>query len=251
MNPRNKILRNSLLALALFTVAAAQSSEPPLSETRLSIHTLVREDIFAGLISDDIERFSRGEKNIQLLLTQRPGDKSDLLAWQGAAVLYRAVRAYEDKRRDEYQRLSRQALDLLAEARKNDRNGGVAAVTGGIYMVLGDRLPKEDQAPAWAQAYTSFQALWKEQSPIVEKLPLHIKGELLGGLAQSAQRTGRMEEMNLYLDKILLYLKGTSYESVAQKWKANPATATKESITCLSCHEAGRLTARLDQLKSK
>src|SRR5687767_4312114 len=146
MNPRNKILRNSLLALALFTVAAAQSSEPPLSETRLSIHTLVREDIFAGLISDDMERFSRGEKNIQLLLTQRPGDTADLLAWQGAAVLYRAVRAYEDKRRDEYQRLSRQALDMLAEARKTDRNGGVAAVTGGIYMVLGDRLPKEDQA---------------------------------------------------------------------------------------------------------
>jgi len=39
----------------LVTVAAAQSIEPPLADTRISVNTLVREDIFAGFLADDME----------------------------------------------------------------------------------------------------------------------------------------------------------------------------------------------------
>ena len=41
---------------------------------------------------------------------------------------------------------------------------------------------------------------------MAEKMPVHLKGEMLGGLAQSALRTGRKEEANQYLDKILAEL---------------------------------------------
>ena len=37
----------------LLNHALGQSPAPPLSDTRLSIHTLVREDIFAGWRSDN------------------------------------------------------------------------------------------------------------------------------------------------------------------------------------------------------
>jgi len=248
----NKTLLKILLVIALVTVAIAQSPEPPLSDTRLTIHTLVREDIFAGLLSDNMDRFSRGEKNIDLLLESRPGAKSDLLAWKGGAKLYRAVRAHENKKSEEYKQYYNEALDLFAKAREASPEGdGVSAVTGGVFVVLADRLPKENRAASWSSAYNNFKMLWKHQEPAVDKLPLHIKGELLGGLAQSAERTGHTEEMNQYLDKILQVMPNTPYESVAKQWKANPKAAADSSITCLSCHESGRLAARVTSLNGK
>ena len=76
-----------LVVVALATIVLAQSPEIPLTDSRLTIHTLVREDIFAGFLQGDMEKFSRGEKNIQLLLDLRPQEKPDLLAWKGGAHL--------------------------------------------------------------------------------------------------------------------------------------------------------------------
>lgn len=245
-------LKRMLLLIALVTVATAQSSEPPLSDSRLSIHTLVREDIFAGFLTNDMERFTRGEKNLQLLLEKRPAAKADLLAWQAGAALYRAVRAHEQKRVDEFKQHYRQALDLFTQAHELAPQGpGVAAVTGGSYVMFADRLPQEYRAAAWAQAYDAYQLLWKMQAPMVDKLPVHLRGELLGGLAVSAQRTGRAQEMTPYLDKILEVLRETPYEPVAKQWKKNPENAANTSITCLTCHDSGRLGARMTALGNK
>jgi len=49
-------IKKALLLAVFVTVAAAQSPEPPISDTRLSIHTLVREDIFAGFLTNNTER---------------------------------------------------------------------------------------------------------------------------------------------------------------------------------------------------
>jgi hypothetical protein len=247
-----KRIKLTLLFVAFATVAMAQTPEPPLSDARLSVNTLVREDIFAGFLADDMERFARGEKNIEMLLEKRPAAKSTLLAWQAGAVYYRAVRAYENNRRDEFEQNYRRALDLFSQARQaGPQDGGVAAITGGVNVFFADRLPKENRAAAWAQAYDAYQALWKEQAAYVEKLPVHIRGELLGGLAQSAQRTGHTQELDQYLDKILAVLGNTPYEPVARQWKKNPEAAAKTSITCLTCHEGGRLAARLNALDKK
>jgi hypothetical protein len=211
-----------------------------------------REDIFAGFISDDLERLAKGEKSIQFLLEKRPAARAELLAWQGGVALYRAVRANENNRSDAFQREYRQALDFFAQARKvSPGNANVAAVTGGSYVLFADRLPKEQRPAAWAQAYDSYQLLWKEQAPVVEQLPVHLRGELLGGLAQTALRTGRTQEATQHLDKILAVLRDTPYEPVAKRWKENPQAAANASITCLTCHAPGRLAARIAALDQK
>ncbi|HEY8461941.1 MAG TPA: hypothetical protein VIM99_16240, partial [Blastocatellia bacterium] len=189
--------------------------------------------------------------NIQTLIEMRPASKPILLAWKAAAATYRAVRAHEANRDDEFRQKYQEALDLFAQARQaGPKDEGVSAVTGGVYVLFGDRLPEEYRAAAWSQAYDAFQYLWKQQGAVVDKLPIHIKGELLGGLAASAMRTGRAEEAMRYLDKILETLPGTPYEPVAKKWKENPKAADSASITCLTCHEPGRLAARINALNN-
>ena len=241
-----------LFVVAVCLTAPAQSPEPPLADARLSIHTLVREDVFAGLLDDDLARLARGEQSIEVLLERRPADKPGLLAWKAGATLYRAVRAREAGRPDEFEANYRQALDLLAQAHKlGPEDVGVTAATGGLYAVLADRLPEKLRGPAWSAAYDSYQALWKRQAPGVEKLPMHLRGELLAGLAQSAQRTGRTKELAEYLDMILAVAPDSPYARVARRWKDDPEAAAGTRLTCLSCHAPGRLAARRAALGEK
>lgn len=245
-----QVIKKTLLLLALVTAVAAQSPQSPLADSRISVNTLLREDLFSGFLAEDMERFSRGEKNIQLLLEQRPNEKALTLAWSGLANAYRAVRATEANQPAEFQKYYRQSLDLFAQAEKiGPGNPGVAAIHGGTYLVLADRLPKEYRAAAWSQAYDSYRLLWKFQSGAVEQLPVHLRGELLGGLAQTAQRTGHPEEQAQYIDKMLAVLANTPYEPAAKHWKAHPESAANSSVACMNCHDQGRLAARVASLK--
>jgi hypothetical protein len=236
--------------LAVISAASlAQAPEPPIADTRLTVHTLVREDVFAGFLQNDMARMSRAEKNIELLLVSRPGDRASLLAWQGGTVLTRGVVAHEANQADQFRQHYRRAFDLFAEAaRLGPDSVGVFAITGGSLASLADRLPAAERATAWEQAYTAYQQLWKLQGAMIEKLPLHHKGEVLSGLAQSAQRTGRNEEATAQVDRMLALLPNTPYATRAQQWKDTASARTQVKLTCQTCHAPGTLSARLVEI---
>lgn len=247
-----RLLTGFLVALAVIAAPAAQSPADVLSDTRLSVHTLVREDIFAGFRNDNLSRLERGERHIEILLTQRPEQRANLLAWKAGAATYRAVRAHESGHPVAFTRYYTDALAGFAEAGKaTSGNGGVAAITGGTLAVFADRLPESHRAAAWALAYDSYSQLWKEQGADIEKLPVHHRGEVLAGVTQSAQRTGRTEEAARHLDRMLIVLAGTPYEPLAKQWKADPAVAATTNLTCRNCHSPGRLENRIEALNTK
>lgn len=241
-----------LLASLTTTNAFGESPDPPIEDLRLPVAALVREDVFAGWRANDLERYARGEKNIDLLLEQRPDQRAELLAWKGGTRLYRGLLALESGKTDEFERCYQETLDHFAEAKKlGPRHPAVNAIVGGTFVLFGDRLPEKYRAAAWATGYENYQALWKLQGKAVDRLPLHIRGELLAGLAQSSERTGRHEELAEYLDKIIETLPDTGYERVAKVWKSDPAAAAKGNISCKSCHNEGRLQDRLAKLNNK
>jgi hypothetical protein len=230
--------------------ASAQSPEPPLSEARLTVHTLLREDVFAGFLANDMVRFARAERNIEQLFKDRPDQRGNLLAWKGGTTIQRAVLAHEAGNNDEFLKLLQATRAAFAEAAKQTSgNDGVAAITGGSYSVFADRLPEPHRATAWADAYANYALLWKQQGPAIDQLPVHHRGEVLGGLVQSAQRTGRTEEMAQHLDRMITLMQGTPYEATARQWKADPASAATTRVTCKNCHNPGRLSPQLTSLQ--
>lgn len=242
----------STLVLLLITIGAAkaQSPEPPLADTRLTVHTLVREDVFAGFMGTDMVRFARAERNIEQLLKDRPDQRGNLLAWRGGVAMLRAVLAHEGGNSGEFLKNLEAARASFADAAtQTSGNDGVAAITGGTYAVFADRLPAPHRATAWADAYSNYSLLWQQQGSAIDKLPVHHRGEVLGGLVQSAQRTGRTEEMMQHLDRMLTLMKGTTYEATAQQWRDNPASAASTNVTCKACHNPGRLSSTLASLQ--
>jgi hypothetical protein len=249
-----RVLKGTLLACALVVTAAAQSPEPPIGDTRLTVHTLLREDVFAGFLDNNMERFARADRNLDALLAQRPDQRANLLGWKAGMNLYRAVRAHEAGKAAEFEKYFKEAKDGFAEAAKlstRDEHDGVAPITGGTYALFADRLPQEHRAAAWQQAYDAYSILWKAQGPQIEKLPVHFQGEVLAGMAQSAQRTGRAEESAQFVDRMLTILAETPFEKTARQWKNDPASAASSNLTCKNCHAAGRLSAKLAALQAK
>ena len=235
--------------VALAAAVPAQAPEPPLADTRLTVHTLLREDIFAGFLQSDVSRLARAEKNAELLLTSRPADRAPILAWQGSTALTRAAMANQAGQLDQFREHYRRAQDLFAEAMKLGPNDvGVFAITGGTHLSLADRLPAAERKASWELSYTAYQQLWKMQAQMIEKLPLHHKGEVLSGLAQAADRTGRSEEAASRIEQILTLMPETPYATRARQWKDNPAGRATNTLACQTCHGPGTLVARLAEV---
>jgi len=121
----------------------------------------------------------------------------------------------------------------------------------GSYLEFADRLPEEHVDAAWSKTYDSYQVLWKLQSRVLDRLPRHIRGELLSGLAESAERTGRTEERNMFLEKIIEHLPGSQYARAAEEWQTDPAAARSTRISCKYCHGSGTLEAHIARLNDQ
>src|SRR5215510_12320413 len=110
----------AMSSLVLFLIAIggvnAQSPEPPLSDSRLTVHTLLREDVFAGFMANDMVRFARAERNIGQLLKDRPDQRGNLLAWRGGTLMHRAVLAHEAGNNAEFVKQLEAARAAFAEA---------------------------------------------------------------------------------------------------------------------------------------
>ena len=246
-------MRAATVVLVVFLGIAAAPAQTPdslLSETRLTVHTLVREDIFLGFMKNDAAGVTRAEANIEKLLQSRPDQRANLLAWRSGAAMFRAVTAHEAGNATDFTRYFDVAQKGFAEAATlSGGNDGVHAITGGTNAVFADRLPAEHRAAAWQEAWKHYSVLWKQQGAGIADMPVHFKGEVLAGLTQSAQRTGRTAETTEFLDKMLVHLANTPYEPLARKWKEDPASAATTNLTCKNCHNPGRLAAKVKALE--
>ena len=188
-------------------------------------------------MANDMVRFARGERNIEQLLKDRPDQRGNLLAWKGSrrciGPFSRTTPATQTNSSSSSRRRVRRS-----RRRRNRRQAtkASAAITGGTYSVFADRLPEPHRADRMGRAYAAYSLLWKQQGAAVDKLPVHHRGELLGGLVQSAQRTGRTDEMAQHLDRMIALMQarrtkqrrssGRRIRRVRRRQKSRARTAT-------------------------
>jgi tetratricopeptide (TPR) repeat protein len=232
------MIRWAFLFVLLLVAATGRAQALP---ENVRVSTWIREDLFAGLLANDMERFEAGVKKLKDYQSARP-DQPEALAWQGFADLVRAVKANEAGQEALFRRWYDSALASFDRARLGGSTEGVLAITGGSWTSTAERLPVAFRADAHRRGYENYLALKQRQARFFDKLPVHMRGEVLAGLAQSSGRLGRSDEARKWLDEIVVNLPGTPYESRAKRWLANPELAESETMTCLTCHDAGRLS---------
>jgi hypothetical protein len=242
-------MKQYAVVVALTLCSAVAETQPP----GIRNSTWVREDLFAGFLASDWARFESGEKKLEDILARTP-NAPDALAWKAGARLMRAVAAHEQGKSAEFEKLYSESRAILDQARiaagETAAREAVYAIAGGTYVVFADRLPAPLRRTAWERAYNEYSALQRMQAEFFDKLPLHMRGEVLGGLAQAAQRLGREEESQKRIADLIQSLPNSQYAARAERWRSNPALAEKVNLTCLTCHEPGRLQAMLSATQS-
>jgi hypothetical protein len=213
---------------------------------QLSVHWLVREDIFAGLLENDKVRMDKGLETLDRVAAYY--DEVDVLSWRYAGEVMKGVWAYEAKDRVAFDRHYGLALTYLGRMRQVGKGRGTIVpdiFEGAVMTMLGDRLPPEMRKGAAERGYKAYARLAEVQAAELEKSPMHIKGEVWAGVAAGAYATGREAELKQALERIMTGMPKTPYAMVAKKWMDDPAARGKVKMVCISCHEPNRLGPRV------
>lgn len=220
----------------------------------MGLSTWVREEIFAGFLAGEMPQFEKGMKKLSDVLAADPASP-DALAWRGGGKLLLAVRAHEAGDAAGFQKHFADAQADFAKgaaeaARQPDFLAAVHAICGGSYTVFSDRLPAGQRKFGWTQVRDSYLALRETQKAFFDKMPLHMRGEVLAGLAQASQRIGDADAQARLTD-LIETLPGSVYATRARKWQEQPEVAARTALACQTCHDAGRLEPTLQRMAAQ
>ncbi|HKD08770.1 MAG TPA: hypothetical protein VKB79_22900 [Bryobacteraceae bacterium] len=230
---------HALLVLCLLLETASGQQQ----QGSAVVSTTIREDIFAGLLAGDLERVNVRMDKTREALKHDPSS-SGSLAWLAGGELVLAVHAYEAHKISDFNAHYQAAVRYFDDAeRVGSTNAGVYDISGAMWDNLGDRLPASLRASAFENAYRSFETALKMNQDRLATMNRHGLGEILTGIAHSAQRTGRADETRQRLLQMAALLPGTIFEERSHRWLAEPELIAKTSVACQSCHPQERFSA--------
>jgi len=198
----------------------------------------VREDFFAGF-AGDAESLERGMKKCEDVLAKDPKN-AEVLVWHGAGLSYSAKKEFMagnvEKGREVQARGVQEINDAVA-LRPDDV--AVLVPRASVLLSAALHVPSPEVAKRNFQiAAGDYEKTLQLQTPYFATVPVHSKGELLGGLAEAWNGLGETEKSRGYLKRIVEELPGTVYARKAKEVLEGGAKAGALGTTCLSCHVA-------------
>jgi hypothetical protein len=200
------VLATFVLKMLVF-VAASGAQGTPAPPPRFD--EIVRADFFAGF-RGDAARLDRGMKLCEDELATNPTN-ADALVWHGAGLMFLAGEA---ARRQDFAAAGERARRGRAEV---DRAEQLAPDSLSVMLVravvLNASAPNvRDQAQGRMMqeaAVAGFERALAIQTPYLDRLSEHSRGELLAGLAEGWSRLGDTERSRGYRERIVKELPNT------------------------------------------
>jgi hypothetical protein len=221
------------VAIALLAVAVAPHAQTS-GTAGERFDYAVRADFFAGF-RGDAERLARGMKLCDDVLAANP-DHADALVWHGAGLLCLAGAAAA--------RLDVEPASARARRAREELDRAVSLAPDSLNVIIVRAVVLNASAPRTSDparretmqqaAVAGFEKALALQTPYLDQLSEHARGELLGGLAEGWSRLGDTDKARAYLRRIASELPGTRYAARASAWLEDGPQAGP--MTCLTCH---------------
>jgi hypothetical protein len=236
----------SLLVAVSFLTAADELVKPD----KLTIHTWVREDMFAGWISNDSAILARGVQKLDRFLADHPNDYN-ANSWKFLAASFGMIQARNKGDDAAYSRELAISKDLRAKIFMGDqRDPGPYIIVGSSLVRTACFAPEKDRGWMMRDGRDMLVKVIELQGEVFEKLPPHFRGEIWAQLAFANDRLGETAARDRALENMLTRLGGTPYESRARAWQKPGAIAKEKDYACMSCHDPGRLAPTLARLSA-
>jgi tetratricopeptide (TPR) repeat protein len=196
----------------------------------------VREDFFSGF-AGDMKALARGMKKCEQALAKDPKN-AEALVWHGSGLSYDAKRAFMAGDVEKGRQIQAQAVKEMNDAvtmRPDDVS--VLIPRGSIFLSAALHVPSPEVAKKDFQiAADDYEKVLRLQTPVFSKLPVHSRGELLGGLAEAWNGLGDTEKSRGYLQRMMEEFPDTSYSRRAREVLSTVPKPGALGTTCLGCH---------------
>jgi hypothetical protein len=219
--------RSARFAFAMLAGAAC-------AQVRLDL--IVRDDFFAGMLGD-AARLDKGMRYTEALLRQNPRD-AQALVWHGSGLVTRASNLSTAGDSAQADRLWKQGIAEMDRARAIAPNDlavkiGRSALLIGMSQAGWD--PSDRRARTRLQtAIDDYEAVYRAQSQMLDRISEHGRCELLFGLAAGWSRLDQPAKTRAWLTRITQAC-GPAYAAEAAAYLDAPRPVSHD---CIGCHVA-------------
>ena len=219
-----------VLKMLVFAAASRAQNTPPPPR----FDEIVRADFFSGF-RGDAARLERGMKLCEDELATNPTN-ADALVWHGAGLMFLAGQA---ARQQDFATAAERARRGRAEVDRADQLApdslSVMLVRAVVLNASAPNVRDQAQGRMMQQdAVAGFEKALAIQTPYLDRLSEHSRGELLAGLAEGWSRLGETERARGYLERIVKEMPNTRYQARARAWLEDGPQSGP--LTCLTCH---------------
>jgi len=211
------------------------SSTPPVAANR-DLEFSIRGDLFAGM-AGNAEAFDRAMKACESALARDPKNATALV-WHASGTYFQAgaaFRAGDAVRGNELRDQARKEMDEGVALRPNSVDVLIPRAT--VLQAQAQHIPDANAARlVWQRSNDDFEKILQLQRDEFAKLPIHSRGELLGGLAESYAGLGDSTKARAYLTRLTKELPDTPYAQKAAALLAADSLPRTLGVTCLGCH---------------
>ncbi|HTT33647.1 MAG TPA: hypothetical protein VMH48_08595 [Methylomirabilota bacterium] len=201
----------------------------------------VREDFFSAFAGDQ-QALERGMKKCEEALAKDPKN-AEALVWHGSGLSYSAKKAFMSGDVERGRQIQAQGVKEMNDAvalRPDDVT--VLIPRASIFLSAALHVPSPEVAKRDFQiAADDYEKTLRIQAPAFSRLPIHARGELLGGLAEAWNGLGETEKARSYLSRIVQELPNTAYAQRAKKLLEAPLKSGALETTCLGCHRQSEM----------
>lgn len=225
-----------LLVMASVGPSAGRKPGVQMKEDEERFDLLVREDIFKGFAGDSAA-LERGLKACEDALAKDPKN-AQALVWHGSGLSATAKAAFLARDAERGRQLHMQSVKEMNDA-VGMRPDDVAVLIprAAVMLSAATHVPMPDVAKRdFGIAAGDYEKILKLQTTYFASLPVHARGELLGGLAEAWHGLGDEAKSKGYLERMVKELPETSYSRKAGEVLAGAGKAGALGTTCLGCH---------------
>ena len=195
----------------------------------------VRNDFFAGFAGDRpaLERaMAAAEEAIQ----GDPHSAAEAKAWHGSGLLFYSGQKFQLGDVATGSQLWSQAIAEMDEAGKMEPdNPAVLIPRAAAWFVASRNSPEDMGKPVLEKALADYEHVYDLQKGFFDRLDIHMRSELLFGLADGYARDDQPEKARAWFEKIAaLGPQGGHYEQARQYLNGEKYSVT--GIGCVGCH---------------
>ena len=195
----------------------------------------VRADFFAGFAGDK-DAMERAMQVSGKAIADDPKDSAEAMAWHGGGLMVLSGQKFQQGDFAAGGELWARAVAEMDKAGTLEPdNPGVLIPRAAVWFAASRQVPPERGRPLVEKAVADYEHVYEMQKTYFDTLDVHMRSELLFGLADGYKRNGNQDKAKFYFERLAAIGSASGHFDQAKQF-LNGENYAIVGIGCVGCH---------------